>query len=185
MSVYVNIFIIAVAFILAVSRIGFSYIKKRDRDQGLYLNDRAYTLLGTLRACFMSKDKRIEYETVESFSDYLKRSPGSLKVWRTIAVSYMALLLLTGLLSITLKGMNIYAVMDFSLVIVGMSLFLSKHGSLVYAALFFGIIAFLFEVSEGSFIQIIALFSGIALFASAMILKRRYRKERVAISKRG
>ena len=57
--------------------------------------------------------------------------------------------------------------------------------SLVYAALFFGIIAFLFEVSEGSFIQIIALFSGIALFASAMILKRRYRKERVAISKRG
>ena len=35
---------------------------------------------------------------------------------------------MTGLLSITLKEINIYAVMDFSLVIVGASLLLTRHG---------------------------------------------------------
>ena len=178
MTAYVHIFLIAVAFILAVSRIAFSYVKKRDIDQGLYLNDRAYTLLGTLLSSFMSKEKREAFETTESFSDYVKRIPSEKKKLRTYTGIYIAAVLLLTAAILAFYGMNEYAIMNIALILLAGSMFFSFSEMTAVAVLALGIVTGLFSFFSGNPLQLLVLLFGVLFFIGFTRIKKEYKKNR-------
>lgn len=63
------VIILVVSIIITISKIVMEFIKKRDRKNGLYLDDRYYSIIGTLISP-ANQDKRLEKEQRKKFNDY-------------------------------------------------------------------------------------------------------------------
>ena len=177
MKANVHIFLIAVAFILAVTRIAFSFIKRRDRENGLYLNDRSYTILGMLRLLFLPQDKRIEKEKEVPFSELLKQEREIRKFFYLAAAGYCAVLLLCSiLLYFTRGGMSYLIITNLSLVAIAVSYMMSKGTLLTILMMVYGIFTIFLATASTWYFQIPVLLAGIYMFFIDIVVKKKCRE---------
>lgn len=182
MSKQVNIFLIIFAFVIALEKIAFSVIKRRDREAGLILNDRSYTLLGTLTMIFMNQDKRIARETEESFDDFLSANEKQKKSLRYYSIGYCCALFSLGMFFMVDYGLSSLVLMNFCLVVVGFSFLVTKSSGLVVLMLLYGIISSVFTLPYGACAQFLSLIAGIVITVKFVKIRREYRKKVTAFA---
>lgn len=176
-DVRTNLILMAIAVVLAASRVAFSQVKKRDRQSGLYIADRYYTLLGTFMLLFMSEEKRTEKEKEKPFEELAKE--GRLKK-QVLAESgiYALLMAATCLLLYLAYGMNTAILADAAMIVIALSYLLSKSRILCVFILVFSIITGFTSVIYEAPLQLLASAAGTVFFIYDTILRKRTRPKK-------
>ena len=173
MDTFTNIFIIAIAIILASSRFAFSRVKKRDRENGLYLPDHNYTFLGTARLMFMKEEKREQREMQKTYGETVNEN-AELKKWHIVSgLAYCGLLALSSVILGLCYGMNILIIMNLAFVVVGISYLLNKSFVLVVSMLIYGLYCIVSGIFFTTPLQLIPGLAGIAMFIVVLFLRKK------------
>ena len=180
MNPYINLILIVIALILAISRIAFNRIKKRDREQGLYLPDRNYTMIGTARLLFMKEDKRVRKEQEKAFDEILRGNKGLRKQNLIVAAAYCGVLLLIDAYLLIRYGMNIVVLGNAAMIIVAVSYMISKSLFLTILILLYAFYNFGTAISSTDKIQIVAGLAGVAFFVLVTMIRVHAKREQRA-----
>jgi len=95
----IQIVIILAALITAAAKATLSLIKRQDREKGLELNEKSYSLSGIFRLLFSKKDRRLSIETRSATAAYLRENPNVERRFYILGGISCVFVLMTGILA--------------------------------------------------------------------------------------
>ena len=178
MSTEINLILIAIAIILAASRVAFSQVKKRDRQNGLHLADRYYTLFGTLQLLFLSEEKRMKKEQEKPFEDQARDDKALKKKVMIMAAAYIGIAVLSSLLLYVRNGLVTVILSNISMIVIAISYMLSKSRILAIFVLIYGIVTGISAAVTGLPAQLIMAAASIAFFVYDAVLRKQNKEKK-------
>ena len=172
MDTQIHLILIAVAFVLALSRIAFSYVKRKDKENGLYIPDRYYTLIGTARLMFLSEEKRLMKEKEKPFEDLVKENKDLKKKVLILVGAYSALSVIASLILYAQYGLITTIFANASMIVMAISYLLSKNRILAIFLMIYGTITGGLAILAVHPVQLIMTAAGIGFFVYDMILRK-------------